>query len=67
MAELLTKKVLFQGTGELDQIDKIFKILGSPNEKVWPGYKNLEGVKKVSHSTASTRPNCNGSYKLTCC
>lgn len=48
MAELLTKKVLFEGTSEIDQIDKIFKILGSPNEKVWPGYKNLDGVKKVS-------------------
>ena len=48
MAELLTKKVLFQGTGEIDQIDKIFKILGSPTEKIWPGYKELEGVKKVS-------------------
>lgn len=49
MAELLTKKVLFQGTSEIDQIDKIFNVLGSPNENVWPGYKQLDGVKKVMH------------------
>ena len=48
MAELLTKKVLFQGTGELDQIDKIFKVLGSPTEETWPGHKELENVKKVA-------------------
>ena len=47
MAELLTKKVLFQGTGEIDQVDKIFKVLGSPTEERWPGYKELSGVKKV--------------------
>ena len=48
MAELLTKKVLFQGTGELDQIDKIFKVLGSPTEETWPGHKELDNVKKVT-------------------
>ena len=48
MAELLTKKVLFQGTGELDQIDKIFKVLGSPTEETWPGHKELENVQKVT-------------------
>lgn len=47
MAELLTKRVLFQGTGEIDQIDKVFKVLGSPTEENWPGHKELEGVKKV--------------------
>ena len=47
MAELLSKRVLFPGTSEIDQIDKVFKILGSPNEEVWPGYKELDGVKKV--------------------
>ena len=48
MAELLTKKILFQGNSEIDQIDKIFKVLGSPTEKMWPGHKQLEGVQKAS-------------------
>ncbi|MES1918984.1 hypothetical protein MHBO_000867 [Bonamia ostreae] len=43
MAELLLKKVLFEGQGELDQIEKIFKVLGTPNTSVWPGLKSLPG------------------------
>lgn len=47
MVELLTKKVLFQGTSELDQIDKIFKVMGSPTEDNWPGFRKLPNVQKV--------------------
>ena len=42
MAELLTRKPLFTGKGELDQIDKIFQLLGTPNDTVWPGFSNLK-------------------------
>lgn len=45
-AELLTNKPLFNGNGDIDQIDKMFKILGSPTEKVWPDYPNMPHVKK---------------------
>lgn len=48
MAELLTKNTIFQGKSEIEQIDKIFSVLGSPNEKIWPGYKKLEGAQKAS-------------------
>ncbi|KAJ1696571.1 hypothetical protein LUZ63_005083 [Rhynchospora breviuscula] len=47
MAELLAKEPLFNGQKETEQIDKIFKTLGTPNEKIWPGYKNLPGSKVV--------------------
>ena len=33
MEQLLTKRILFPGRSEIDQIDKIFKMLGTPNEK----------------------------------
>ncbi|XP_047330397.1 cyclin-dependent kinase G-2-like isoform X2 [Impatiens glandulifera] len=46
MAELLTKQPLFNGDGEIDHLSKIFNILGTPNEKVWPGFSELPGVKK---------------------
>ncbi|GMF24449.1 unnamed protein product [Phytophthora lilii] len=36
-AEMLLMKPLFTGRGELDQTDQIFKLLGAPNEKNWPG------------------------------
>ncbi|XP_042501966.1 cyclin-dependent kinase G-2-like [Macadamia integrifolia] len=45
MAELLAKEPLFPGKTEVDQIDKIFKTLGTPNETSWPGFSKLRGVK----------------------
>ncbi|CAA6663964.1 unnamed protein product [Spirodela intermedia] len=45
MAELLAKEPLFNGKTEFDQLDKIFRILGTPNEKIWPGFPKLPGVK----------------------
>uniref|UniRef100_A0A3B3YAP8 cyclin-dependent kinase n=1 Tax=Poecilia mexicana TaxID=48701 RepID=A0A3B3YAP8_9TELE len=46
--ELLTQKPLFPGKSEIDQINKIYKDLGSPSEKIWPGYSELPAVKKMS-------------------
>lgn len=46
--ELLTMKPFFPGKSEQDQLNLIFKDLGTPNEKVWPGYSELPVVKKVS-------------------
>lgn len=44
-AEFLTKQSLFAGHGEFEQIDKIFKLLGSPNERIWPGFSKLPAMK----------------------
>ncbi|GAB4840576.1 hypothetical protein Ancab_021345 [Ancistrocladus abbreviatus] len=45
MAELLSKEPLFNGKTEFDQLDKIFRILGTPNETIWTGFSKLPGVK----------------------
>ncbi|URE39269.1 cyclin-dependent kinase, partial [Musa troglodytarum] len=45
MAELLAKEPLFSGKTEFDQLDKIFRTLGTPNENIWPGFAKLPGVK----------------------
>ncbi|KAJ1410612.1 Serine/threonine-protein kinase, active site [Sesbania bispinosa] len=45
MAELLSKEPLFNGKTEFDQLDKIFRILGTPNETIWPGFSELPRVK----------------------
>ncbi|XAR50308.1 Cyclin-dependent kinase [Bertholletia excelsa] len=45
MAELLAKQPLFNGKTEFEQLDKIFCILGSPNETIWPGFSELPGAK----------------------
>ncbi|EPE25372.1 Protein kinase-like (PK-like) [Glarea lozoyensis ATCC 20868] len=36
-AEMCTKKPLFPGDSEIDEIFKIFKLLGTPTENEWPG------------------------------
>jgi cyclin-dependent kinase 12/13 len=41
LAEMLLKKSLFPGKNELDQIEKIFVICGTPNESNWPGFGSL--------------------------
>lgn len=45
IAEILTGKILFQGDCEIDQLYKIFKTLGTPNEYTWDGVNNLPGYK----------------------
>lgn len=45
MAEFLAKEPLFPGKSVLDEIDKIFKTLGTPNEKIWPDFVKLPGVR----------------------
>ena len=47
MGELLCKDPLFQGKTEIDQIDRIFRLLGTPNEKIWPNFINLPSVRKI--------------------
>ncbi len=46
-------QVLFDGRSELDQLDKIFKLLGSPNEKIWPGLSKLPNAAKARRCPAS--------------
>ncbi|KAH8105342.1 Pkinase-domain-containing protein [Cristinia sonorae] len=36
---------LFPGDSEIDQIFKIFRVLGTPNEDVWPGVRQLPDYK----------------------
>ncbi|KAJ6160942.1 hypothetical protein N7470_004338 [Penicillium chermesinum] len=36
-AEMCTRKPLFPGDSEIDEIFKIFRILGTPDEETWPG------------------------------
>ncbi|GHJ89195.1 hypothetical protein NliqN6_5597 [Naganishia liquefaciens] len=47
-AELMQKQPLFPGRGEIDQIGLIFKLLGRPNEQVWPGYSKLPLTKSIN-------------------
>lgn len=39
---------LFTGKSDLEQLSKIFKTMGTPNEKIWPGYNKLPAVQKMT-------------------
>uniref|UniRef100_A0A182Q4I6 cyclin-dependent kinase n=1 Tax=Anopheles farauti TaxID=69004 RepID=A0A182Q4I6_9DIPT len=47
-AEFLSMAALFPGKTEIDQLNRIFKDLGTPNEKIWPGYGELPAVQKMT-------------------
>lgn len=59
----MTQKALFPGKSDIEQLDKIFALLGTPTEDVeevrggeaksvgrrhWPGFNDLSIVKKVN-------------------
>jgi len=43
--EMITRNALFPGDSEIDQLFKIFRMLGTPNETVWPKVSNLKDFK----------------------
>ncbi|KAG0456113.1 hypothetical protein HPP92_023901 [Vanilla planifolia] len=45
MAEILSKEPLFPGKNEVDQLNKIFCIMGTPDDKSWPEFSRLPGAK----------------------
>ncbi|KAG5448245.1 Cell division protein kinase 1 [Clonorchis sinensis] len=45
-SEVATKEALFRGDSEIDQLFRIFRLLGTPSEDVWPGVTNLPDYKK---------------------
>ena len=50
LAELLLCKPLFEGRSEIEQINKIFALLGAPTSHSWPGFAELPITKKVKFS-----------------
>lgn len=41
----VTRKALFQGDSEIDQLFQIFRTLGTPTEATWPGVSQLPDYK----------------------
>ncbi|ETE74119.1 Cyclin-dependent kinase 2, partial [Ophiophagus hannah] len=44
-AEMLTRRALFPGDSEIDQLFRIFRTLGTPDETVWPGVTSMPDYK----------------------
>ncbi|NXR06632.1 CDK3 kinase, partial [Semnornis frantzii] len=45
-AEMVTRKALFPGDSEIDQLFRIFRTLGTPTEATWPGVTQLPDYKR---------------------
>ncbi|KAF5302706.1 hypothetical protein FQR65_LT08448 [Abscondita terminalis] len=68
LAEMINKKPLFPGDSEIDQLYKIFKVLGTPDEKIWPGVSRLPDFKPkfpqwTTHLPSEFVPNTNENIK----
>ena len=48
LAELLSLTPLFPGNNDIDQIYRVFQIMGSPSSQSWPGVDDLPDYKKIS-------------------
>ncbi|KAH7646012.1 hypothetical protein HUG17_1550 [Dermatophagoides farinae] len=46
--ELLLQKPLLPGQSEMQQIDLIIDLIGTPNDKIWPGFSDLPIAKTFS-------------------
>ncbi|XP_068081142.1 cyclin-dependent kinase 2 isoform X4 [Anabrus simplex] len=46
-AEMLTRRALFPGDSEIDQLFRIFRTLGTPDEEMWPGVSQLPDYKPM--------------------
>lgn len=42
---MATRKPLFQGDSEIDQLFRMFRILRTPTEEIWPGVTSLPDYK----------------------
>ena len=47
-AEIILREPLFAAKTELDQLDRIFTVIGNPTEETWPGWLKLKMASKIS-------------------
>jgi cyclin-dependent kinase 10 len=47
MGELMQHRALLPGNTEQAQLDLIIKLLGTPTEEIWPGFRHLPAAKSL--------------------
>eukprot|EP01135_Chromosphaera_perkinsii_P004890 Nk52_evm10s303 gene=Nk52_evmTU10s303 len=55
-AELLNNSPLFPGENDIDQLYCVLKVLGTPDETIWPGMSQLPDYKKITFQTMPPVP-----------
>lgn len=44
---MFSRRPILPGTSDLDQLDRIWQLCGTPTEATWPGYDSLPGCEGV--------------------
>lgn len=47
-AEMQTNRILFPGDSEIDQLYRIFRTLGTPDETTWPGFYSMPEYRRFA-------------------
>ncbi|CAO1628406.1 unnamed protein product [Parajaminaea phylloscopi] len=50
LAEMILRRPMFKGASEINQLELIADLCGSPNDDVYPGWSSLPGVKNLDNS-----------------
>ncbi|CAJ1962875.1 unnamed protein product [Cylindrotheca closterium] len=61
---ILAGEALMQGQGELDQLDKLFQMVGLPTEESWPDYDQLPHASMFRWKKQTSKDNDNRSAPL---
>jgi len=69
LSEMATKSPLFVGDSEIDQLFQIYRVMGTPNPKTWPGIDELPEWKAVGPKwkKKDLEQNLNGKLDATGC
>ncbi|KAJ6631243.1 kinase-like domain-containing protein [Mycena sp. CBHHK59/15] len=55
LGEMFMRRPILPGTSDLDQLDKIWTLCGTPNQHSWPNFDSLPGAKASSVFNAMPR------------
>jgi serine/threonine-protein kinase BUR1 len=47
LGEMFWRRPILPGTSDIDQLDKIWALCGTPNQHTWPNYDQLPGCEGV--------------------
>ena len=47
LAEMFTRKPILPGNTDLDQLEKIWSLCGTPTTETWPEFENLTGLEGI--------------------
>ncbi|KAJ6571852.1 kinase-like domain-containing protein [Mycena capillaripes] len=69
LGEMFMRRPILPGTSDLDQLDKIWNLCGTPNQHSWPNFDSLpgcEGVKRFNPFPRKLKSNYEHIGKETC-